>query len=318
MGGAGAARTSAWWAVVPLALACASKQHLALLLPVLLVWRPFGCAPHARHRRPDRRRSCCRGSSPVRRDFVHDTITLLVTFHPIRFANTLYLLALNTFGVTLPFWVTGLVVLGTLAARRARVVRRRQPGLAELLRWLALVLLVANLVNKQAFYNQFWLVGALVAASLALPQGERPPSRRVATEPDTGVPEPRQAGPQPDRGGRRRERRSAGVAAPGEPPAVARPGCASTDARAASVAASASASEPVDAPAATSRRRAGLPVVVGDELHGLPRREVGHLDVAAGRLQVRRGRQPARAVPGADRPRPAARRRRAGDTSARA
>jgi hypothetical protein len=33
------------------------------------------------------------------------------------------------------------------------------------------VLAVANLVNKQAFYNQFWLSGALVVASLALPQG---------------------------------------------------------------------------------------------------------------------------------------------------
>jgi hypothetical protein len=28
---------------------------------------------------------------------------------------------------------------------------------------------VANLVNKQAFYNQFWLAGALVVVSLALP-----------------------------------------------------------------------------------------------------------------------------------------------------
>jgi hypothetical protein len=54
-------------------------------------------------------------------------------------------------------------------------VWRRRPGIDELLRWLALVLAVANLVNKQAFYNQFWLVGALVAASLALPQGEPPP-----------------------------------------------------------------------------------------------------------------------------------------------
>ena len=159
-------RGRAWWAVVPLALACASKQHLALLLPVLLVWRPFGA-----------RRAVATGAltglliapwflaGPA--DFVHDTITLLVSFHPIRFANTLYLLALNTFGVTLPFWVTGLVVLGTLAGVVA-LVRRRQPGLAELLRWLALVLLVANLVNKQAFYNQFWLVGAMVALSLAV------------------------------------------------------------------------------------------------------------------------------------------------------
>ena len=159
-------RGRAWWAVVPLGLACASKQHLALLLPVLLVWRPFGA-----------RRAVATGAltglliapwflaGPA--DFVHDTITLLVSFHPIRFANTLYLLALNTFGVTLPFWVTGLVVLGTLAAVVA-LVWRRQPGPAELLRWLALVLLVANLVNKQAFYNQFWLVGAMVALSLAV------------------------------------------------------------------------------------------------------------------------------------------------------
>ena len=59
-----------------------------------------------------------------------------------------------------------------VVAVAAYAVWRRRPGVDELLRWLALVLAVANLVNKQAFYNQFWLVGALVAASLALPQGE--------------------------------------------------------------------------------------------------------------------------------------------------
>lgn len=157
---------SSWWAVVPLAMACASKQHLAVLLPVLLVWRPFGV-----------RRTLATGAltgvfiapwflaGPS--DFLHDTVTLLVSFPPLKFANTLYLLAFNTFDLTLPFWVTGLVVLGTLGAVVA-LVWRRQPGLAEVLRWLALVLLVANLVNKQAFYNQFWLVGSLVVVSLAV------------------------------------------------------------------------------------------------------------------------------------------------------
>ena len=112
-------RDRAWWAVIPLALACASKQHLALLLPILLVWRPFGW-----------RRTVATGAltgvlllpwflaGPS--DFVHDTISLLVSFHPIRFANTLYLLALNTFGVTLPFWLTGLVVLGHASRRSWR------------------------------------------------------------------------------------------------------------------------------------------------------------------------------------------------------
>jgi hypothetical protein len=184
-------RDRAWWAVIPLALACASKQHLALLLPVLLLWRPFGW-----------QRSVATGAltgaliapwvlaSPS--DFVHDTISLLVGFHPIKFANTLYLLALNTFGVTLPFAVTGVAVLGTLAAV-CWTVWRRQPPLADVLRWLALVLLVANLVNKQAFYNQFWLVGALVVVSLAVADGTRrtqdaanrlpqPPGQRAARD----------------------------------------------------------------------------------------------------------------------------------------
>ena len=132
VGGAGRPRhgQSAWWAVVPLALACASKQHLALLLPVLLLWRPFGVW-----------RTLATGAltglliapwflaGPA--DFLHDTVTLLVSFPPLKFANTLYLLALNTFGVTLPFWVTGLVVLGTLGAvADGRVAAAARPGRA--------------------------------------------------------------------------------------------------------------------------------------------------------------------------------------------
>jgi hypothetical protein len=173
-------RGQAWWAIVPLALACASKQHLALLLPVLMLWQPFGA-----------RRAVATGAltgvliapwfiaSPA--DFVHDTITLLVGFHPIRFANTWYLYYFNTHHVALPFWITGLVVLGALGTAMWQV-HRRQPGAAELLRWLALLLLVANLVNKQAFYNQFWLSAALVLMSLTVPD-------RSPTEPDVARPE---------------------------------------------------------------------------------------------------------------------------------
>jgi hypothetical protein len=171
-------RGSAWWAVLPLALACASKQHLALLAPVLLVWRPFGAW----------RTLATGGLAAVLMlpwvvadagAFVGDTVTTLLTFHPIRFANTWYLYALNEHGVTLPFWVTGVAVVGVVGLA-AYTVWRRQPGVDELLRWLALVLAVANLVNKQAFYNQYWLVAALVAASLALPQGEPSPDRDPA------------------------------------------------------------------------------------------------------------------------------------------
>lgn len=177
------ARNRPWAAVLPLALACASKQHLAALLLVLLVWRPFGAA-----------RTLATGALTgllvlpwfltAPRDFVHDTITFLVSFHPIRFANTWYLLALNKFGITLPFWLTGLVVLATVAVAMV-VIWRRDPPLGVVLRWTALVLLVANLVNKQAFYNQYWLVGAIVALSLLVDTvapagGSRPATARSA------------------------------------------------------------------------------------------------------------------------------------------
>ncbi|HMM95880.1 hypothetical protein [Phycicoccus sp.] len=172
-------RGHAWWAVLPLALACASKQHLALLAPVLLVWQPFGW-----------RRTLATGgltaalvapwvlAEPAA--FVHDTVTTLLTFHPIRFANTWYLWFLNEHGVELPFAVTGLAMLAAVAAA-VWMVGRRQPDVGEVLRWLALVLAVANLVNKQAFYNQFWLVGALVLASLVVPVTVRGPRAAAAT-----------------------------------------------------------------------------------------------------------------------------------------
>jgi hypothetical protein len=164
-------RGRAWWAVVPLALACASKQHLVLLVPMLMVWRPFGW-----------RRTLATGgiaavlvlpwlvSDPEA--FVEDTVTTLLTFHPIRFANTWYLYLLNEHGVTLPFGVTAVVML-TAVAGSVWAVWRRQPDVDEVLRWMALVLAVASLVNKQAFYNQYWLVAALVAASLAVVPRQR-------------------------------------------------------------------------------------------------------------------------------------------------
>ncbi|GAB3596748.1 hypothetical protein GCM10027446_23960 [Angustibacter peucedani] len=178
-------RERAWWAVVPLALGCASKQHLVLLLPVLACWAPFGF-----------RRAVATGglagalvlpwflASPA--DFWHDTVSLLVGFHPIRFANTWFIAARTELDRTPPFWLTGLVVLATLGAA-CWAVRRRRPALPELAGWLALVLLAANLVNKQAFYNQYWLVGALVAVGLAATGAPAAPAPAAAQPSSRGT-----------------------------------------------------------------------------------------------------------------------------------
>jgi hypothetical protein len=170
-------RGHGWWAVVPLALGCASKQHLALLLPVLACWPGFGP-----------RKTVATGvlagvlvapwflASPA--DFWHDTVSLLVSFHPIRFANTWFIAARTELGWTPPFWLTGLAVLGTLALA-CWSVHHRRPDLGPLLGWLAALLLVANLVNKQAFYNQYWLVGGLVALAVAASAPARRPGEPV-------------------------------------------------------------------------------------------------------------------------------------------
>lgn len=166
-------RGHAWWGVVPLALACASKQHLALVMPLLFLWRGFGPA----------RTTATVGLAAalvapwVARDpqaFLHDTVTLLVEFPPIRFANTLHLLAVNVLEIAPPFWLTGLVVAAALGAG-LWAVRHPAADLAWVLRICAAVLLTASMVNKQAFYNQFWLVAALVAASLVVESARRDP-----------------------------------------------------------------------------------------------------------------------------------------------
>lgn len=182
------------WAILPLALALASKQHIVLLLPLFAAWRAFGW-----------RRTLAAGAGAGLlvlpwvvagpRDFLHDTVTLLVGFPPLRFANTWYLLLRHEFGLTPPFWLTGVVVLAAVAVL-ARWVHRSATGAAGFLGSAALLLLVANLVNKQAFYNQYWLsVVLLLLALLAATAGRdrvlaprRPLSRRSGASP--GAPAP--------------------------------------------------------------------------------------------------------------------------------
>lgn len=176
-------------AILALALGLASKQHLVLLLPLLAAWPRFGL-----------RRAVATGATAAvlvapwlltdLRGFLDDTVALLVRYPEMRFADTVYVLVLNEWGVLLPFWVTGAIVLGTVGAV-ALTVRRRDPDPGTWLRWAALVLLVATLVNKQGFYNQYWLVAAMVVLSWAWPVTDTGRALDRSPEPaDTTRPEP--------------------------------------------------------------------------------------------------------------------------------
>ncbi|GAA0323866.1 hypothetical protein [Kineococcus aurantiacus] len=159
----------AWWSVVPLAVALAGKQHVVALLPLLAVWPRFGW----------RRAVVATGGAGLLvapwaltgpAVFWHDTVETMLGLPPLRFADTLYTLVLNETGVQLPLPVVGVGVLAVLAAAVV-TLRRRPVGLGGVLTWCAAVLLVANLLNKQAFYNQFWLVGALLLLAVAASAG---------------------------------------------------------------------------------------------------------------------------------------------------
>lgn len=192
----------AWWAVVPLAVALASKQHVVALLPLLAVWPRFGW----------RRTAVATGGAGVLvapwivagfDDFRHDTVTTMLDLAPLRFADTLYTFVLNEVGVQLPIAVVGVVVLAVLGAAVV-TLRRRAVGLAGLLSWCAAVLFVANLVNKQAFYNQFWLVGALLLLAVAASSGAVspavPPGRAERRSRPAGRPVDVPAPPSPNGG----------------------------------------------------------------------------------------------------------------------
>ncbi|GAB6897876.1 glycosyltransferase family 87 protein [Kineosporia succinea] len=179
-------------AMICLALGLASKQHLAVLLPVLAVWPVFGW----------RRAVGTAGlagvfmlpwfiASPA--DMIHDTVTMLINFQPLVFANTWFIAAINELDWTPPFYLTGAVVLIALGTAVVRV-HRQQPDLANVLRWAAVVLFAANLVNKQAFYNQYWLVAALVIISFAAARYPAPDGE-TTDESETPAVTPAETGP---------------------------------------------------------------------------------------------------------------------------
>ena len=151
-------------AVVLLALALAAKQHVWLLLPLMACWRPLG---------PKRTVAAAGGAVLLMLPWVvadadalwDDTVGYFLDLAENDRSSTVYA-ALEHLGGSLPLPVAVVLLLGALVAT-ALQVRRPEAGAATFLLGAAVVLLVANLVNQQAFYNQWWLVGSLLLGALA-------------------------------------------------------------------------------------------------------------------------------------------------------
>ncbi len=144
-----------------LALALASKQHVALLLPVAGLWPAFGW----------RRTAAAAGlglavvapwllAGPG--DLWHDAVTSALAYPVLTTALDLPAL-LARHGATVGFAVTGSALLGSYAVC-ARRLPRDETGFAA---GCALVLLTVCVTNKQSFFNHYTLVtGLLVLAAV--------------------------------------------------------------------------------------------------------------------------------------------------------
>lgn len=146
-----------WWAVACVALALATKQHIVLLVPLLLWWIGLrktivtALAGGA---------LCLPWYLWDRARFTHCTVDFFLD------------LPARPDSLSLWHWLPGgtgtpLLLLAGLAAYALAVTRLPRDGAGLLLGWAA-ILAAWDLVNKQSFLNQWLLVAQLAVAGLAL------------------------------------------------------------------------------------------------------------------------------------------------------
>jgi len=147
------------WAVIPLALALATKQHMLLLIPLLVVWPMIGWRRTA---------YAVAGAAALSVPwlvwnfdrFTTCTVSFFLDIKP-RFDS----ISLWQF---VPSGVQAVAVLGCLLGALVLIWHTVARTEAGLLLGSGVVLFGFDLVNKQTFENQWWLVGELIVCGLAL------------------------------------------------------------------------------------------------------------------------------------------------------
>jgi len=158
-------RGRSWWAVVPIALAGGTKQHMALLVPLLVVWLGW------------RRTLAVAGlTGAFCLPWLLDAPERMWT------CTARFFLDLPATSTSISFWrflpgpvrspAVVLVVLLALVLGCRFVLRTRARGPVEasaaFLLAAAAVLAAFDVVNKQSYLNQWWMVGQLVLAAVVV------------------------------------------------------------------------------------------------------------------------------------------------------
>jgi hypothetical protein len=159
-----------WWAVLPLAVGLATKQHLVLLLPLFWMWPGVG---------PRRTIAAVGGAAAITAPW------LLLNYGRFQTCTVDFFLHIAPRGTSLSVWhwipsaVHVPVLLVALLVGYVIVFARAPRTAGGLLIAGAVVFAFFDLVNKQTFLNQWLFVAQLIVAGLALhgARGRDPVSR---------------------------------------------------------------------------------------------------------------------------------------------
>ena len=147
------------WAILALALAIATKQHVVLMLPLWALWPAFGWR---------RALWTLAGASAIVLPwflmapgrFMTCTVTFFLDLPARRDSLSLYLHVPHVFAVAMQ--------LALLAAVYVFYLRRGISGIGAALMASGALLVAFSLFNKQSFENQWWFATSLILTGLAL------------------------------------------------------------------------------------------------------------------------------------------------------
>lgn len=148
-----------WWAVLPLAVGLATKQHLVLLLPLFWLWPELG---------PRRTIAAVGGAAAITAPW------LILDYGRFQTCTVDFFLRIAPRGTSLSVWhwipsaVHLPVLLAALLVGYVIVLARAPRTAGGLLMAGAVVFAFFDLVNKQTFLNQWLFVAQLLIAGLAL------------------------------------------------------------------------------------------------------------------------------------------------------
>ncbi len=148
-----------WWAVLPLAVGLATKQHLVLLLPLVWCWPGLG---------PRRTAAAVGGAAAIAAPW------LILDYGRFQTCTVDFFLRIAPRGTSLSVWhwvpsaVHLPVLLAALAVGYVVALRWVPRSAGGLLIGSAMVFACFDILNKQSFLNQWLFVAQLLVAGLAL------------------------------------------------------------------------------------------------------------------------------------------------------